>query len=91
MPAKKEYLSSGWKRFSKLAAAIFGAYMATMMVHMAIAKNVPNDLPVLLTATYSAFFVWVGLMIMVYLIPKAWISWAILVLVSVLSAALIFV
>ena len=91
MPAKAKYLSSGWTRFSKVVAAIFGAYFATMFMHIALAKNVPNDTPVLLTSTYTAFLVWCGLMIMIYLIKKAWISWAILLSVILISALLIFI
>ncbi|MEM9721900.1 MAG: hypothetical protein AAGA10_21725 [Bacteroidota bacterium] len=90
MPAKAKYLSNGWVRFSKFMAAFFGAYLATMLSHMAIAKNVPNDTPVLLTSIYSGFIVWVGFMIMVYLIKKAWISWAILLSVCLVSSLLIF-
>ncbi len=91
MPAKAKYLSSGWTRFSKVMAAIFGAYFATILAHLAIASKVPNDTPVLLTSTYSAFLVWCGLMVMIYMIEKAWISWAILLTVILLSLVLIFI
>lgn len=89
MPANKKHLSSGWTRFSKIMAVIFGSYAATMSLHIAIAKNVPNDTPVLLTSTYTAFLGWVGLMIMIYLIRKAWISWAILLALTTISSLLI--
>lgn len=82
MPAKAKYLSSGWTRFSRVMAAIFGAYVASMFIHIALAKSVPDDTPVLLTSTYTAFLGWVGFMIMIYLVKKVWISWLVLVLVS---------
>ncbi|MEM9834676.1 MAG: hypothetical protein AAF944_28900 [Bacteroidota bacterium] len=90
MPAKKKYLSSGWTQFSKVMAVIFGAYLATMTMHIAIAKNVPSDTTVLLTSTYSSFLCWVGLMVMIYLIRKAWVSWAILIALIGVSSLLIF-
>ena len=90
MPAKAEYLSNGWVRFSKVLAAILGAYVATMFLHIAIAKNVANDAPIILTSTYTTFLVWCGLMIMVYMIRKAWVSWAILFSIILISGLLIF-
>jgi len=66
MPAKKKYLAGGWKRLSKVLAIIFGAYFASAFLHIALAKNVLNDTPVLLTSAYTSFLVWTGLMVMVY-------------------------
>ncbi|MEM6734813.1 MAG: hypothetical protein AAGC64_06640 [Bacteroidota bacterium] len=91
MPAKKQYLSSGWRRFSKILAIIFGAYAATASLHIALAKNIPNDTPVLLTSTYSSFLCWVGLMIMVFMIKRAWVGWSILVAITGISSLLIFI
>ena len=90
MPAKKKYLSGGWRRLSKVIAILFGAYAATATLHIAIAKSVPNDTPVLLTSTYSSFLVWVGFMVMIYMIKKAWISWSILFSVITICSLLIF-
>ncbi|MEL7533034.1 MAG: hypothetical protein AAFN10_17085 [Bacteroidota bacterium] len=90
MPAKAKYLSSGWRRTSKVLAATLGAYATTMFIHSALAKVAPDDTPVLLTATFTGFFLWVGFMIMVYMIEKAWISWTILLSLCGLSALLIF-
>ncbi|MEM0941109.1 MAG: hypothetical protein AAF600_12750 [Bacteroidota bacterium] len=91
MPAKKQYLSSGWRRLSKVLAIIFGAYAATATLHIALAKNVPNDTPVLLTSTYSSFLCWVGLMIMVFMIKRAWVGWSILIAIAGISSLLIFI
>ena len=90
MPAKKKYLSSGWKRLSKVLAIIFGAYAATAMLHIAIAKNIVNDTPVLLTSTYTSFLCWVGLMVMVYLIKRAWVAWSVLFAIIAVSSLFIF-
>lgn len=90
MPAKKKYLSNGWKRLSKIFAIIFGAYAATATFHIALAKNVPDDTPVLLTSTYTSFLVWIGLMVMVYLVRRAWVAWSILFGIITISSLLIF-
>lgn len=91
MPAKAKYLSSGWTRFSKIVAAILGGYTAAVLMHLAVAGNVSNETPVLLTSTYSVFLVWCGFMIMIYLVKKAWVAWVILLSVILLSGLLIFV
>ncbi|MEM9299370.1 MAG: hypothetical protein AAGA64_13395 [Bacteroidota bacterium] len=90
MPARAKYLSSGWSRFGKVLAIIFGAYAATAFLHIALAKNVTDDTPVLLTSTYSSFLTWVGFMVMVFLVKKAWKAWCILLGVIALSSLLIF-
>jgi hypothetical protein len=72
-------------------AAIFGAYIATMLLHIAIGMSVPNDTPVLLTSIYSIFLCWTGLMVLIYFIRRAWVSWLILISISLISSALIFI
>ncbi len=71
-------------------AAILGSYLATMLVHIAIAKHVLDDTPVLMTSAYSAFICWTGLMVMVFFIKRAWVSWMLLVSISIASTAVIF-
>ncbi|MEM9328275.1 MAG: hypothetical protein AAGA85_21585 [Bacteroidota bacterium] len=71
-------------------AIIFGAYAATATLHIAIAKNVVDDVPILLTSTYSSFLCWIGLMTMVYMIRRAWIGWSILLLITGISSTFIF-
>lgn len=91
MPAKKKYLSSGWTRFSKVMAIIFGAYAATFTLHIALAKIVPDDTPVLLTSVFTSFFCWVGLMVMVYMIRRAWVGWSVLLMIISVSSLIIYV
>ncbi|MEM6804661.1 MAG: hypothetical protein AAF696_24895 [Bacteroidota bacterium] len=90
MPAKAKYLSSGWNRFSRVTAAILGTYAATVFLHMAIADAVVDDTPVLLTSTFSTFMVWCGLMVMVFMIKKTWLSWAILLGIVLISSLILF-
>jgi len=90
MPAKAKYLSPGWTRFSKITAAIFGGYAATILLHLAIANFFEDDTPMLLTSTFTTYLMWCGLMVMVFFIEKAWVSWALLLSVILLSSLLIF-
>lgn len=92
MPAKNEYLSGPWKRFSKLIAAIVGAYIAAMLFHVAIAKfAMPNETPIVLSSSYTAFVTWVGLMVLVYFIKRAWHAWLLLFVISFISGLIIFI
>lgn len=92
MPAKKEYLSGPWKRFSKLMAATVGAYVAAMLFHVATAKiAMPNESSIVLSSSYTGFVTWVGLMVLIYFIKKAWHAWLLLFAVSFISGAIIFI
>lgn len=92
MPAKTKYLTtSGWKRFSKIIATIFGAYAASVLLHIVFIKNMENDAVALLTSAFSIYFFWVGFMVMVYLVKRVWISWAILLSVILISSSLIYI
>jgi len=90
MPAKKKYLSGPWQRLSKVLAAILGGYLATMLLHMAVATSVPNDTPVVLTTAYSAFSLWVGFMVLTFFMKKAWHAWGLFILISGFSLVLIY-
>jgi len=91
MPANKKYLSSSGKRFSKVTAAILGGYIATMLLHIAIAKNLINDTPLLMTTAYSGFLIWIVFMLFAFLIDKAWHVWLLYTSLSCISLALIFI
>ncbi len=90
MPAKKKYLSGGWTRLSKVIAALLGGYVATALFHIAIATNVADDTPVLLTATFTVFLMWAGLMILVFFMKKAWMAWAMIFSISIVSSLFIY-
>ena len=90
MPAKQQYLSGFWKRLSKVTAAIFASYVATMLLHSAILKNLTNQVPMLLTSAYSGFIVWIAFMILAFYIKKAWHVWGLYTLISLVSAYFIF-
>ena len=76
MPANKKYLSRPWKRFSKVMGAIFGGLFATAFLHAAIGKHAPNPTAVTMSVQYTSFFVWVGFMVLAYVIKKSWHVWS---------------
>lgn len=82
MPAKQKYLSSTWKRVSKVTAAIVGSYILTMLIHVVTAKVVTDETPVIMTTAYSSFLMWVGFMVLAFFIRKAWHVWGIYALLS---------
>ncbi|MEM9833826.1 MAG: hypothetical protein AAF944_24565 [Bacteroidota bacterium] len=84
MPANPKYLSNPWKRFSKLMAAIFGGLFVTGFLHAAIGKHVADPLDVTMSTQYTLFFVWIGFMVLAYVIKKAWHVWALYVGLSLL-------
>ena len=91
MPANPKYLSSSWKRVSKLLAAIFGSFIVTGFLLAAIGKHVSNPLDVTMSMQYSSFLMWVGFMVLAYVIRKVWHVWALyvgLILVSFLIASI---
>ncbi len=90
MPAKTKYLSGSWKRFSKVMAAIFGGYIATMALHLGIAKVVVDDTVVLFTSTFTTFMFWVFLMIMTFFIHQAWKVWLLFAGITGIGLLIIF-
>ncbi|WP_057940158.1 hypothetical protein [Algoriphagus resistens] len=90
MPANKKYLSqSPWIKFGKLSAAIVGGLLASVSFHMALA--IWTDRTVILpTAVYTAFIIWVGLMLVSYWVPRVWQAWGLMALIALISALAIY-
>lgn len=89
MPANKKYLSGPWKRFSKVTAAILGGYFVTAMFHAAVARLVPDNVSVIMSASYTSFFVWVGLMVLAFFIRKAWHVWSLYLILCGICFAIV--
>ncbi|MEM9389150.1 MAG: hypothetical protein AAGA02_01680 [Bacteroidota bacterium] len=85
MPANPKYLSSPWKRFSKVMAAIFGSFFVTGFLHAAIGKHVLNPLDVTMSTQYTSFFMWVAFMVLTYVINKAWHVWVLYIGLALIS------
>lgn len=76
MPAKAKYLSSPRERASKVVAALLGSYVVTMLLHTALAKLVSNDTTVVVSGAYTTFLLWVGFMVLAFLVKRSWHIWA---------------
>ncbi|MEL6537002.1 MAG: hypothetical protein AAFQ98_16395 [Bacteroidota bacterium] len=86
MPANKKYLNpSGWTKASKFLAGFLGGLITLSFVTMAFSVWGTMDV-VLSTALYSSFIIWPLLMLLVYWIKKAWVSWALLGGISLIAA-----
>ncbi|WP_405414508.1 hypothetical protein [Maribacter sp. Asnod1-A12] len=90
MPANKKHLSSTGQRWLKVTAAIIGGYLVTMLVHNAIGIHLTNKGGIALTSAFSAFFMWVGLMVLAFLSKNGWKVWGIYLLIIALCAIIIY-
>lgn len=88
MPANPKYLTkSGWTRASKITAGILGGFAVSISIHLALASWL-DRVNVLITMTFSGFILWAGLMIIAFLVKRAWKIWAIyLALVGICTLA----
>ena len=91
MPAKTKYLSSPGQRFSKITAGILGGYLLTMAFHMMIGAMLTEKSGLVLTTAYSAFLMWVLLMIVAFISKKAWKVWLGYISGIIICAIMIFI
>ncbi len=88
MPANVKYLTkSPWQRFAKLSAGLVGGYLVSMAFHVALATWI-NRPVVIISSTYTAFLLWVGLFIVAFLIRNGWKIWGLYLLSTLIFAAL---
>ncbi|MEM7382530.1 MAG: hypothetical protein AAF361_15245 [Bacteroidota bacterium] len=91
MPAnKKHLLKSRLGRTSKVLAAILGAMIASLSLHLALALWLGFEY-VIPTSIFTIFILWVVFMLLVYWIQKPWKSWVLLILIILVSVAGIIV
>ncbi|MEQ6118914.1 hypothetical protein [Reichenbachiella sp. MALMAid0571] len=91
MPANKKHLTqSGWIRFSKITAGFLGGFFVTISFHLVFTIWF-DQASVLITSAYSGFILWAVLMILAFLIKKAWKVWGIYMgLILVFSVVIYF-
>ncbi|MEM6633651.1 MAG: hypothetical protein AAF694_28520 [Bacteroidota bacterium] len=90
MPAKKKYLhQSSWAKTGKFTAALLGGLFASIGIHMALALWLDPRI-VISTTLWSMFLVWPAMMLIVYWIKKPWVSWAVMLGLTVVSGLFIF-
>lgn len=74
MPAKKVYLTSPGQRAIKIVTSILGGYFLSITFHVWLGVLLPTNGRniVLLTSTFTLFFLWGVLMILPFLAKSAW-------------------
>lgn len=77
MPANPKYLNPSFRsRFSKITAAILGGLLVTLALHLALAAWLDKT-TVIITSTFSAFILWVVLMMVAFMARNGLKIWAI--------------
>jgi len=90
MPANKKHLSSPGQRWLKVTAAIIGGYLVTMLFHNAIGVHLESKGTLALTTAFTAFLMWVGLMITAFLSKNGWRIWGIYLSIIVICSVIIY-
>lgn len=85
MPANKKYLSSPGQRVLKISAGLVGGYMLSTALHLALATVPGIGFNLLVSGTFTGFFLWAICMVLAFLARNGWKIWAIY-----LSLTLIF-
>ncbi|PQA56844.1 hypothetical protein [Siphonobacter curvatus] len=79
MPANKKYLTqSPWIKLSKILAGSVGGYLVTLSFHAALTRLIPKEY-VIVTSFITGYLLWATLLLVAFLIPKAWKTWALYV------------
>ena len=90
MPANPKYLTqSKWQRFAKITAAIIGGYFVSVSFHLALASWF-NRVNVIITMAFTAFILWVVLMIVAFLAKSALKIWRIYLLLTLIFSVFIY-
>jgi hypothetical protein len=77
MPANKKYLTkSPWIKLSKIVAGSLGGYLVTISFHAALTRLFPKEY-VMVTSFITGYLLWATLLLVAFLIPQAWKTWAI--------------
>ncbi len=84
MPANQKYLSSPGQRFLKISAGILGGYMLSTTLHLVIALIPSIGFNLLVSGTFTGFFLWAVFMVLAFLARNGWKVWGIYLLFSVI-------
>ncbi|MEM0998954.1 MAG: hypothetical protein AAGN35_17985 [Bacteroidota bacterium] len=90
MPANPKYLSSRTHRILKITGGILGGFMVTMALHLLIGAMLENKSPLVITTAFSAFFVWVGTMVVAFLFRNGWKLWGVYLSITLVCSVLIY-
>lgn len=84
MPANPKYLSSPGQRVLKISAGVFGGYLLSTMLHLALAAIPGIGINLTLSGSFSGFLLWVILMVFAFVARNGWIVWGIYLLLSLI-------
>jgi F0F1-type ATP synthase assembly protein I len=88
MPANKKYLTaSPFIRASKILAGFIGGYFVTISLHILLAQYI-NRAQVMITMAFTGFILWAALLIVAFVVKKAWHTWVIYAMLSLLFYSL---
>ncbi len=90
MPANKKYLTrSPWTKLSKILAGSLGGYLVTISFHAALTRLFPKEY-VVVTSFITGYLLWATLLLVAFLIPKAWQTWAVYVVITGICSGIFF-
>ncbi len=91
MPANPKHLNTNkWSRFGKISAAIFGGFLVTTLLHLAIVQWVGNFKTTINTWRYSIFLIWMVFLFVPFFFKKVWKCWMIYLGLMVFFGAVFF-
>lgn len=91
MPANPKYLTKNpWQKFAKLSAGIAGGYFISALLHMVLALWIPPHKEILITAIYTLYIVWGGLLIVPFLFRNGWKCWLMYIIIMIFLGILYY-
>lgn len=90
MPANPKYLTqSKGQRFLKITAAIFGSYLVSVSLHLALAAWFDKAI-IIMTMSFSGFIFWVALMVIAFLAKNGWKIWGFYLLLTSIFVCILY-
>ncbi|WP_437918669.1 hypothetical protein [Sphingobacterium sp. LRF_L2] len=84
MPAKDKYLSSTGQRTLKITAGLFGGYMLSTAIHLAMARIPDLGLNLLVSGAFFGFLLWTIFMVVAFLATNGWRVWGYYILLTLI-------
>ncbi|MFD2967272.1 hypothetical protein [Sphingobacterium bambusae] len=78
------------QRMLKISAGLFGGYLLSTAVHLAMARIPLIGLNLLVSGAFVGFFLWTILMVLAFLAKNGWHVWGIYLLLTVVMLLIAF-
>ncbi|MBC6998156.1 hypothetical protein [Cytophaga sp. FL35] len=90
MPANPKYLNPKFShRLATITAAIFGGLLVTLSFHFALAVWF-DQVTVIITSTFTAFILWVVLMMLAFMAKNGLKIWGIYILATLIFSLITY-